>query len=78
MDAQQTPGYYATRAIATLFTNDAIRQEFMDVYGVDNAAAKTFLVTRLHMPDTMAQAVVDKTGDDLSKFVGGNVCSYLW
>lgn len=70
--------YHTTRAVAKLFEDEPMRQEFMNIYGQDNAAAREFLVQRLQMPEEMAEAIVSKTGDELSLFVGRNVCSYLW
>lgn len=78
MAEQQTHEYYTTMAVSKLFENEDLRQEFMNIYGQDIAAAKDFLVHRLGMPEEMAEPIASKRGDDLSMFVGQNVCSYLW
>ena len=78
MADQKTPAYYTTMAVAKLFENDGMRQEFMSIYTQSTSAAQDYLVKNLDIPAEMAEQIVSKQGDDLNNFVGKNVCTYLW
>jgi hypothetical protein len=78
MSDQKTPGYYTSMAVAKMFDDDNLRQQFMAAYGEGPSAAADFLTNKVGMPADMAQEVAAKQGDELNSFVGGNVCSYLW
>lgn len=73
-----TPEYYATMAVSKLFENDQMLQDFMYAYRQSTADAQAYLVKNLGLPDDMAKKLVSLQGEDLAKFVGGNVCGYLW
>lgn len=75
---KNTPEYYTTMAVAKLFENDSLRQEFMQIYGQSQPQAAKFLEDKLGLPANMAQAVSEMDTDDINAFVGKNVCSYLW
>ncbi|GHF72942.1 hypothetical protein [Seohaeicola zhoushanensis] len=73
-----TPEYYATMAVSKLFENESMLKEFMHVYGQSTPDAQAYLVKNLGLPDDMAKKLVSLQGEELAKFVGGNVCGYLW
>lgn len=78
MSEQNTPEYYTTKAVSELFQNDEMRQQFMNVYSQSASEAQDYLVEKLQVPEQMAHQIVSKQGEELNKFVGGNICKYLW
>ncbi|WP_299881650.1 hypothetical protein [uncultured Sulfitobacter sp.] len=75
---KNTPEYYTTMAVAKLFEDDGMRQDFMKVYGQSQPQAQKFLEDNLGIPTEMAYEITIKPTAEINAFVGKNVCTYLW